>query len=1132
MTELTIISKTTSTSSFQYAGPEWKDNYSFVGEGGINFWVLDKAHLTMPPFTFHTFTINQSTTPSFIKFIKELPIGIEVAMMIIGKLPYFTTELANAISKLGSTKIFSYGTTTQNFCLIGRKGTPIGGAVESMGDGSQVEIKATYKYNSHIQKLRHLKLNYTSQEVTVLINYNEILSSTQSRNSIKNGINVYTLDDHFHVLSNSSFDTTSSDGESKKLLKYIDSLDQQTLVLFIAKGSAQSKLSADAVSKIKEYGSNIIDQYAITNKTTLDKWFMLSKKKRINPFCEYTGAIGKDLSCYYFHTVNLDQPFSQDDDSFGGNQDDSEDLRISTGSSNSLNQLPTTVPPYYAIVNSNIIPKMTTNGFVMTVLNEVAGNIYSNTAYNIDKNNPSLATTMAMDILDIPIGSIVIISSNITNTNFQMTDQLSFAFQTLGSELSYDIVNTSSYSIIGRKGSAPGSVPELLSNSGPVALYTNVKTKKLLSKPFIDIKAISLAVDQNNQDGYSKFLINQVEVPVYTDYGFNILTINPTTGGIIGFEIVDWYQANTLESVLSAIPDGTIVALSVLGFSNIIYPNLTDPIIKYLGGTEKDINNKTSYCIIATKLSNSNPSQRLKSECIANPTIPTSCLLRLPVQSLYSNVSGFSFCITSKGMGNSLGEIMVNNSLRSDNRNGLNVVAVNPYTEVIDSSRSFDTQANPSNWSSFYDYIQGKENGTIIAIAVKYDIGIPTDPYYQNLKKLAFSKIGAHQFISVPSGGSYAVLGIVGSTPGEALESVSSSSSQVCVGAWFPNKITTTIVNKQLSAGPYNNSYLFNSKLPNIFNVPSFVQYYQLNNPNPVLPKKKAIGFIPKTEPAYNWTGTTPSPFKTIETRNEATISTPGTYNQVKALLIGVSYKTSPGATIDNIEKTIEDHAQALINSKYIQPVNIKVLTETLTELSISNGNTIVCGPSAKCITNEVQNWLTKGIKSGDTIYVAFFGRGYSQMLDYVNQPEREYDYGICPLNDALTATDYSLNVNRFQNLFANVPAGVNVTMLLDCAYAGKLLQAFPNTPISITNQTIGLLATEQSKLPPFNQTSVGLLPTVTNILNRQYKSNPSVKLSYSQIFSSVTSNPNYRSQPVLYNFAASSNIPFLSSIV
>ncbi|EGG17891.1 hypothetical protein DFA_08892 [Cavenderia fasciculata] len=1043
-----------------------------------------------------------------IQLIKKVPSSKQVALMSIGSLPSQpSAALCRALSSLGAAKISIVGTNNPNYCLVGYKGLSPGMASEAFGNSTINEVWAEgeMRFSGKTSwKMIMASFNSTTGDPNIYLDYC-LANSEGGLPGLANGINVLV----FYQLQNLStryppkvFNFPTSNlysNSSESLSRFIDSLADHTLIMVFAQGLnlAKTNLQQNAISSLKKIGSKFISQYS--SNPSNDCWFMIKRIGSDSIFAEMT----------FNHNSPSTSSFIQIEEFGNGaySYQVADDINISIMSSNQSSTPVGMESLFYIYVGgvSITLEGPLVNGFVMCAISEIDGHIYFIKNYNIGTTDGS--RDMVNDIVDkISVGSLVVVCSvlNSAGPNITMSSDLLTALESIGSEFAYDIVSSSSYALIGRKGAAVGTANELISNTGPVTLFSNFGKITKPIKPFIEIDNLSVSALPGGGYGYSSFMINKqiVDGTNIFSSGLNVLTINQLNGTITSAKnydtTTDSFNSNKFVADIQALPTGTIVALSTVGPAGQYLGNGVDTIVNYLGGMLIKSFTSQSYCIISTVGQQLTGDKRVISECMSeNSYLPTTCNTRFPIKSLFTG-SGFSFCVTSMAQSSTASRIMVNGqSQLSSPSSGLNVVTVDHITGATQEYH-FDTANDDKQWGLFLFFIQDLKIGTFVLISVQQSIGNPSQEF-KDIIKISLSLIGASKFVKVGPSTSYSVIGTKGATPGSAYESFHEN-AQVCVASWEPRIQSSSLLKAPLIYGQIPDE-------PLMLNVPLLSNYHQLATPISKLAPSKPLGNVFMNEPAY---------WKTKR---------PSSGNIVKALLIGVSYNDNPAGPIKGVDFSIQEHCRALVNCGYVKQENIRVLTENTSQVSLDG--TYVCRPTTICIKDQINNWLVKDVVEGDVIYIVFSGRSFVNTINGVST------YGLCTLiQDPQTyqyRTDYSLTSNELQQLFVNIPWGVTITFLLDCSYAFEMVRPGIISPDSFDNFMNGLFSVQSEKQFNTTQLTSGFLPLITGILLDGFNQNSSPML-YSQIIAKASNNPLYPATPYLFKGEShGSDLVFLS---
>eukprot|EP01133_Synstelium_polycarpum_P013232 gene13232-15546_t len=634
--EVTIESSTNGSSKFLWYGLNAYFQFPQLDGDVIKIWVQDPTVGKSLQFMPYRFDLEDHAGVDSL--INKLDAGRWVGVMIIGNL-VTTPILSRAFGKLGGCKIANYAQNI-NYCLIGHKGSPSGTAQEDYGDyrrGQQVTVTGEYTLSLSVGTKNIL---FSSDKDGVIFG----LYKNPPIFELEDGVNVITFGKEVII----------SDTPDASLQTF----QHSTLLMIIAKGSAISSMSNDALTAIqRQFRSQMIQQFS-KQRATDSTWMMLSRIDKFLPMCEAMSSVNNPFSTL---TSIIVEPIGYD------SVDDRTDpltptngvgnLDISVGTCNPITSGPHQEYGFlYTYVNNiPIIYDSNNNAFYMTVINEVTGYIF----FTRD---------------------LVIICS--TSPSFQsMPIDLAFAFSTLGAQSSYDITSSSSYALIGRKGSSPGSVPERISNTGAVALYSNFDKPMKILKPFIDIQSHSKPsvheIDKELDD-MSKFSINGVTVK-------NAQCLDESTTA-----------SNDFVRMLQQQVVGTIVVINTCGkVSNYLSNEAKTKIVDILGGSAiKSFDNNQSYSIIASVI---DPSSPLDSKMVSESMSPAK-----------NPSSTANIC-----------HIMINGDLGKIKPGvGLNVAIIDPDLVFPSSIQRFmfNTHDDPSQWSTFYTFI----------LSLKSDVRIPT----------------------------------------------------------------------------------------------------------------------------------------------------------------------------------------------------------------------------------------------------------------------------------------------------------------------------------------------------------------------------------------------------------------------
>jgi len=144
-----------------------------------------------------------------------------------------------------------------------------------------------------------------------------------------------------------------------------------------------------------------------------------------------------------------------------------------------------------------------------------------------------------------------------------------------------------------------------------------------------------------------------------------------------------------------------------------------------------------------------------------------------------------------------------------------------------------------------------------------------------------------------------------------------------------------------------------------------------------------------------------------------------------KALLIGINHYKIPGADLRGCVNDVNNLKAALLKYFAFQEQNIKVFTDL---------------KATKKAMQDGMMKLVKGAKRGDVLLIHYSGHGSNVPDDNGDEADGR-DEILCPTNldwkDPLT--DDWLRI-----AFDKLPAGVNLTVIMDCCHSGTNTRAVP----------------------------------------------------------------------------------------
>jgi len=143
-----------------------------------------------------------------------------------------------------------------------------------------------------------------------------------------------------------------------------------------------------------------------------------------------------------------------------------------------------------------------------------------------------------------------------------------------------------------------------------------------------------------------------------------------------------------------------------------------------------------------------------------------------------------------------------------------------------------------------------------------------------------------------------------------------------------------------------------------------------------------------------------------------------------RALLVGINYPGTDHALRGCVNDVMRMNDIIVNHFGFTDPNNRRILTDA--------------SATTDAILERLE-WLVKGAKAGDVLFFHYSGHG-SQLLNKNYGADQDHepdglDEIICPVD--LNWRDKVVRDDQMKAIFDKVPAGVNLTVILDCCHSG-----------------------------------------------------------------------------------------------
>lgn len=384
-----------------------------------------------------------------------------------------------ALSTLGSTYFNSINTLT-SWALIGIKGLARGRAVESLSEhfavnvSTQVKLQPRHEYGLRISVISGGKQG-GGDIANITIDGKEVKITSDEKSNI--GLNVVVINEKSgEVLDTKVFNTNSeafSDySPSEAFEDFINALPIGRVVAIAIKGDAITHLTEEAKRACEKIGSRLI-RYARVDRS----WAIIGRKNALR------GEVAESVKYSNQAWATLYLPVNE-------SKNTSSYCKISVSSSTGPTHSCSysgNIGTFITIGNrtfpSNLCPGI---GITFGLVNEDSCTFERTVTYNTNSYSWRYRNNYARDFINtIKNGRIVVATISHEGSN-GIDNTGRAALELIGSAYIRNLRRYDAWAIIGRKGAAPGSVPEF-HNDGSSPYTAAISAKVPLTVPELPI---------------------------------------------------------------------------------------------------------------------------------------------------------------------------------------------------------------------------------------------------------------------------------------------------------------------------------------------------------------------------------------------------------------------------------------------------------------------------------------------------------------------------------------------------------------------------------------------------------------------------------------------------------------------
>ena len=425
---------------------------------GFNIAIVDEVSGEMiKTQNFDTYS-SSSRYVNLAREIEDLHPGALVMMSSSGNaVRYFDTRAKSAIRTLGSA--YSYSLTAySSWALIGVKGLAQGRAIEHLDHNAAVHVSTQVKLQPYKRYGLRITVmsggNYNGAAASFTIDGKEIEIASSDGSTI--GLNVVVFDEKSgKVMETRVFNThaevVADYSPSDAFADFIDALPTDRIVAIAIRGDAYTHLTQNARRACEIIGSKLIGHVNIGRS-----WVIIGSKNALpGEVAEAVKYYSRAWATYYLPVSTVNSNAS---------------CKISAASSTHWTGCASSgYIGTYISVAGNTYPSNRCPGYgiIVGVVRENSCQFEQTVRFNTFSSS-SEYNRLRTFINGVANGRIVVAAMSYDGVRYLYSSGRA-ALESIGSALIRNVGNYQAWVIIGRKGAAPGSVPEAYHPSWPYA---------------------------------------------------------------------------------------------------------------------------------------------------------------------------------------------------------------------------------------------------------------------------------------------------------------------------------------------------------------------------------------------------------------------------------------------------------------------------------------------------------------------------------------------------------------------------------------------------------------------------------------------------------------------------------------
>ena len=990
---------------------------------GLNILVYDPiTRRVIHTDIFDTATSTEAAN-DFATLIDILPPGHLVALAVLGDASTKMTDRSKrACESIGSGLIYNL-TPGASWGLAGQKGAAPGSAIEVLDHSQQVSFIAEVPLPDPGDLPARLRVSSTGLFGPVAwLDLSGEPIALASRD--QQGLHVAVIGPSRQVTFQKTYDVHTKPDASDQFASMIESLSPGSVVAVAIDGH-QVNLSERAKRSFEILGSDLI------NRIQAGDAFAMIGQKGIG-FGAAAEALSHSMPVLCETWILPQFPQGQG-------------FSVSISSGSLAARSPLRERECNTLIDGVIVGALrpAVNGILVTVIDETQGTTLQSVTFR-----PNESMALATFLRALPMGRIVAIS--MANSVDALSDAALTACTLLGSSMIYTakLENSAFWSLIGRKGASPGSVPEAHGQHAVALQCWFPSPQADWRRVYANIRVRSAGFEAGN---FASITVNDREF-ARRQRGMNVVIIDEKTGNplqTVGYDTYELSQAaDNFAALLEGLPAGRIVAVAVMDEANERLTDRAKRACNSIGSARiRQLTVRGSWAVVGCKGAPVGSAieavgARDQTSCVAYQLFTTRA----------KNEPGTRICVSSTPQRQAAGavEIRVNNQVVSvDNGPGLQVAVIDRNSGQVTSQARYDpSQSSPAS-DTLADVIEQLPSGTLVAIAAQSN----AITHLTARAKKACSMIGSGLISQLEFGDRWVIAGMKGIGAGSVMEAANPQGG-VALEAWWPAlpPVSQKRVGALIAFGVLIIASLAKVAAEQIYlnaSVHELDKCYP--EPTPLQPTPD-----PGLQPARG--------------------------SAHKAVFVGMRYSTITRLRLpEQVSAMVQNHRRRLCNLGFFAEPDAHLLLEGSTATAPTRSN----------VLNELA-WLIQDAKEGDVLYFYFLGHG---TVD--TRGARHEALELLSGDPQKIELLYDLDL---LNVVTGLSPKINLTMIFHCCHSGGITEE--EIPFEVGgNKGISIAAVDR-------ETAAILDSGLTYCLNKllvSYRSQSKEWPTYRVLFDEVT---------------------------